>query len=258
MKYFIKELLIESGKLLRKYFLLSDSYAVKFKASKDIVTTADENVEKFIINYISRLNKDVGIVSEEFNKDNITDFFNKNTFIIDPIDGTNNFVHKVPFFGISIAYAEKGVIKAGGVYNPVIDELFIAEEGKGAFLNNKRIKVSKTEQLEESIAATGFACLRSNMKENNLKHLIDILPKIRGIRRAGSAALDLCYVAAGRYDFFWELNLNIWDIAAGIILIKEAGGKVTDFKNGEDYIINKNIFASNTLMHSQIVSKLNR
>lgn len=256
MKYFIKNLLTESGNLLRKYFLLSDTYTVKYKASKDIVTTADENIEKFIISRIHRRFNNISIISEEFNKNNIDDFFTKNTFIIDPIDGTNNFVHKVPFFGISIAYAEKGIIKCGGVYNPVIDELFLAENGKGAFLNSKKISVSSTDNFQNSIAATGFACLRQNKKDNNINNLINILPMLKGVRRAGSAALDLCYVAAGRYDFFWELNLNIWDIAAGIIMVKEAGGLVSDFNNFNNYITDKNICASNKVLHNKIVSLL--
>jgi myo-inositol-1(or 4)-monophosphatase len=254
MKYFIKELLINSGKLLKKHYLLRDSFTVKYKASKDIVTTADEEIENLIIKNIKRHYKDVSIISEEFNKDNISDFYNKKTFIIDPIDGTNNFVHKVPFFGISIAYAENGIIKAGGVFNPIIDELFIAETGAGAFLNGKKIFVSETENLEDSIAATGFACLRQNKKDNNLKNLMTILPMTKGVRRCGSAALDLCYVAAGRYDLFWEMNLNIWDIAAGIILVNEAGGIISDFNNEENYISKKMILVANNSLHSKCVS----
>ncbi len=257
MKHFIKELLLESGEILKKRFILKSEDQLRFKTPKDIVTTIDMEIEKIIINRINqKCCDDIKIISEEYNPTNIEFFLNEKCFIIDPIDGTNNFIHNIPYFSISIAYSEKGKIITGGVYNPILDEMFLAEKGKGAYLNNKRIFVSKTNELINSLVATGFACLRSNLKKNNLENVIRILPVVRCLRRIGSAALDLCYTAAGRFDAFWELNLNIWDIAAGVIIVEEANGIVSDFNNTQNYIFKKEILASNGLIHSKILELL--
>lgn len=253
---FLKNILFDAGELLKKRFLLKNNVEINFKSPKEIVTSTDKELEKFIISRIKRRFRNAKIISEEFNNENVEEFKTKECFIIDPIDGTNNFVHNVPFFAISIAYSNKGEILAGGVYNPILNEMFISEKAKGSFLNNKQIFVSKTDKLINTIAATGFACLRSDLADNNIDNLKKILPELRGLRRIGSAALDLCYTAAGRFDAFWEINLSIWDIAAGVLIVKEAGGKVTDFENKDEYIFKKKILGSNGWIHDTLLTYL--
>ena len=174
-------------------------------------------------------------------------------WIIDPIDGTTSYIHQTPYFSISIGLQQNGVNIAGAVCAPKLGELFWAEKGQGAFLNGERIRVSTRNALGQSLVATGFACIRSGWKENNLKYFSRLMPDIRDIRRCGSAAVDLAYVAAGRYDGFWEMCLNIYDVAAGVLLVEEAGGIVTDMAGGKNFP-EHGIAASNGLIHDKFLS----
>ncbi|WP_309119019.1 inositol monophosphatase family protein [Paenibacillus sp.] len=177
-------------------------------------------------------------------------------WIVDPIDGTTNFVHGLPFFSVSIALAHRGEVIVGVVYDPSRDELFVAEKGKGAYVHGKRMSVSPEERLEDSLVATGFPTDRERVLPLALKQIEAVAPKVRNIRSAGSAALHLAYVAAGRLSGFWEANLNAWDIAAGMLLVHEAGGRVTDMR-GEPYGLHvRDVAATNGRIHEELIEIL--
>ena len=227
---------------------------IDYKRRINLVTDVDLLCEKRIIEVIKDNYPDHSVLAEE-RGETVTDSDYK--WIIDPIDGTTNFAHDFPFYCTSIALEINGDIKMGVVYLPVLDELFTAQKGKGAFLNNKKIHVSKTGSLRVSMLATGFAYDVHETDMDNVNHFANFLKQARAIRRPGSAAIDLCYVAIGRFDGFWELNLQPWDVAAGVLLIKEAGGKVTSMA-GENYsVYSNNILASNGLIHKDMVKILN-
>lgn len=227
---------------------------VSFKRSPyDLVTNVDKEVEELIIKEITKRFPRHTIIAEE------TGLHKKNTnevWFIDPIDGTTNFAHGYPFFCISIAYAQDGVLEFGLVKSPMINELYTARKNKGAQLNGKLIRVSKAKRLNESLLATGFPYDRKNSRINNLKNFCNLTLRTQGVRRDGAAALDLCYVASGKIDGFWELKLSPWDVAAGALIINEAGGKVTDFKGNKFNIFDKNIVASNGLIHKELLKYL--
>lgn len=177
-------------------------------------------------------------------------------WIVDPIDGTTNFIHGLPFFSVSIALAFRGEVIVGVVYDPMRDELFVAEKGKGAYVHGKKVSVSKEAALSDSLLATGFPTDRVEMLPLNLKQLSALAPQVRNIRASGSAALHLAYVAAGRLTGFWEMNLNAWDIAAGSLLVKEAGGRISDL-SGEPYRLDvRNVLATNGLIHDAAIEAL--
>lgn len=238
---FIKNLALEAGQLsLEEYARLTEQ-DIAFKSPKDLVTAADKNVEQFIVNEISKEFPEHSIFGEETGRHRHNGDY---CWVIDPIDGTASFVHELPFYSISIALQHHGQTIQAAVFAPRLNELFYAERGKGAFLGTRKLKVSTRSKLQDAMLATGFACLRADWPDNNLKYFNRIMPEIRGIRRHGSAALDLCYVAAGRFDTYWEMNLQPYDYAAGILLVTEAGGKVYDFTGGGDYSA-KGIIATN-------------
>lgn len=177
-------------------------------------------------------------------------------WIVDPIDGTTNFIHGFPFYTVSIALAHKGEIIVGVVYDPSRDELFVAEKGKGAYVHGNRMRVSKEEGLIQSLVATGFPAERDYAMPLNMRGLQAIVPKVRNVRTGGSAALHLAYVAAGRLSGFWEIGLNVWDIAAGMLLIQESGGRVTDTEGRPYHLGVRNVLATNGLIHEQFLHEL--
>ncbi|MCX7744813.1 MAG: inositol monophosphatase, partial [Flavobacteriales bacterium] len=178
-------------------------------------------------------------------------------WVVDPLDGTTNFVHGIPHYCISIALLYKGNPVVGVVYDVANNELFTAVKGEGSTLNNKRITVSVQENIHKSLIGTGFPVTRYERLDEYLKVLRRVILETRGVRRIGTAALDLCYVAAGRFEAFYEIGLNIWDVAAGVLIVQEAGGKTTDFKGGQNYLEGREILASNTLIHPVMLSWLN-
>lgn len=180
---------------------------------------------------------------------------NNYRWIIDPIDGTTSFVHDQPFFSNSIALEKDGELILAAVNAPALGELFMAEKGRGATLNDKPIRVSTRDKLSDCVLGTGFACVRSDLERNNIPYFVRVLPQIRGIRRFGSAAIDLCYTACGKLDGFWELNLNIYDIAAGMLIVTEAGGIVTDFSGGTANIPRETL-AANPNIHPALSALL--
>ncbi len=220
--------------------------------ARDLVTDIDREAEAYIIGELSVLYPEHGFYGEETGKTHDNAEFR---WVIDPIDGTNSFIHGTGFYSISIALQRKGITVAGLVYAPAMDEMFTAVTGCGAFLNGRKIKVSQCCDFSASMLATGFACLRAGLEHNNLPYLNNILPQAMDLRRCGSAALDLAYVAAGRFDGFWELALNLYDVAAGVLLVQEAGGAVSDM-NGNDKYPEYGIAAGNRAIHARLISEI--
>ncbi len=243
---FIKETALEAGKLAKSYFRRED-LLVEYKSAKDLVTEADKHVERFILEQIAKTYPEDSTFGEEYGKTK----GNHREWIIDPIDGTGSFAQGQPFFSISIAMYSHEQAQIAAVVAPILDEIYYAEKGKGAWCNGKKISVSKTNDLSQSMLATGFACLRSDLQPNNIPFLNAILPRIRDLRRFGSAAIDLCYVACGRLDGFWELNLKPYDIAAGKLIVEEAGGVYSDFDNKNHHRAGE-VLATNGLLHSDL------
>ncbi len=223
-----------------------------FKSRKDLVTATDKHVEAFIIQQIQARFPTHGILGEETGRSRTSGEF---LWIIDPIDGTTSFFHGQPYYAVSIALEKAGDIILGAVFAPALGQLFYAQKGRGAFLNDKPIQVSVTTNMTDAVMATGFACLRAGHEHNNLEHFNRIVPRLRDIRRCGSAAVDLAYVACGKLDGFWEMNLNIYDVAAGILLVTEAGGTVCDFDGGLRFPEN-GIVAANHALAPMLVGHL--
>ena len=179
-------------------------------------------------------------------------------WIVDPLDGTLNFLHGMPHFAVSIALEREGELVAGVIYNPATDEMFHAEKGRGAWLSDRRLRVASRKHFDEAVIATGMPFMGKTGHARFLKELHQIMPHTAGVRRMGSAALDLAWVAAGRYDGFWERNLKPWDIAAGIVLVKEAGGFVSEADGGEDILRTGNIAAGNEDMLAELTARLKK
>ncbi|MDC7224905.1 MAG: inositol monophosphatase family protein [Spirochaetales bacterium] len=249
---FIERISREAGRLALQY-REKGSLVVESKESnaKDIVTEADRGIESYLRGEILHSFPDHSILGEE--GDDVKG--NDCLWILDPIDGTVSYAHGQPIFSISIAYREGDEIKAGAVTAPALGEYYYAERGKGAFLNGKSLKVSSCTLPEEAVLATGFACLRANMKENNLERFCRIAPQVRGMRRMGSAAYDLAMVAAGRVEAFWEQHLNLYDVAAGVLLVEEAGGIVSDY-SGRSGLNTEEVLAACPGMHGKLVEWL--
>ena len=228
---------------LRRDFNELENLQVKTKGPANFVTASDIRTQKIIYDELSYAKPDWSFVMEESKP-----IENKNTkarFIVDPIDGTTNFMHGNPNFAISIAAEINDRLEAAIIYSPITDEMFAAERGKGSFLNDKRIRVATRKKLSESILITGIPHLGRGNKELFIKEMDIIIPEVAGIRRSGSAALDLAWIAAGRYDIFWERGLSIWDIAAGILLVREAGGFAKGIDGSDKDLWNGNIISGN-------------
>jgi myo-inositol-1(or 4)-monophosphatase len=251
MNYFLKQLALEAGRISLDYRARLADLTVSRKSPKDLVTEADVAVEQFLVSRILARFPDHAILGEETGAHAGGEY----RWVIDPIDGTTSFVHGHPFYSVSIALQHNGDPVLAAVNAPALGQLFMAEKDKGATLNDKPIRVSDRAELSDVMLATGFACLRENTPENNLPLFNRIVPKIRDIRRGGSAAIDLAYVACGILDGFWELNLKPYDIAAGTLLVTEAGGLVTDF-NGAQSGLPARILATNGKIHTQLLSLL--
>lgn len=244
----------EAGKIHKKYF--NTDIEVKSKAtSYDLVTIADIEAEKKIVSVIKKYFKGHNFLAEE-QKYEKTD--SEYTWIIDPLDGTNNFASGLPIFCASVAIARKDEIIAGAIYDVTRDELYYAQKGKGAYLNGKKIRVSTVSILKKALFITGFYYDRGKEMDENLRKIRQFLQRhIIGIRRLGSAALDLCYVAAGRAAGYWEFRLSPWDFAAGMLIVKEAGGKITDRRGKEISVKQKSfVAASNGKIHNKMLEIL--
>jgi myo-inositol-1(or 4)-monophosphatase len=250
-RQFIETIAVEAGALLRER--LDEIHTIQYKGEIDLVTEADRLSEALITDRIHRTFPGHDILAEESPETaNGSDF----RWIIDPLDGTTNYAHGYPIFCVSIALEVEGVIRLGVVYNPMLAELFVAAKGEGAFLNGRRLAVSRTTTLSRSLLATGFPYDMRENRDNNMNYYRMMAMNAQAVRRAGSAALDLASVAAGRFDGFWELKLMPWDTAAGWILVTEAGGMVTDLRLGPYRLHSPHILASNGLIHGEIADRL--
>ena len=226
-----------------------------FKGRRNLVTSIDKRSEQMIKEYLMRKFKDIPFLAEELNYKNVQE--RGWCWVVDPLDGTNNFVHGYPVFCVSCALVKDKNPQVGVVYDPMRKELFWAQANKGAYLGSKRIRTSRTKKLKNALLCTGFYYEFETQRDTNIEHFINFLYASQGVRRSGSAALDLCYVACGRLDGFWELYLKPWDTAAGSLIVEEAGGKVSQF-NGENFdIFSQSIVASNALLHKQMLKILN-
>ncbi|MCP4670518.1 MAG: inositol monophosphatase [Desulfobacula sp.] len=250
METFLKNIIIQAGDICKKEQKLLKPSDVDFKGKKDLVTTIDKQVEDFIVTNILKKYPSHGILGEENGQtNNSSDYL----WIIDPIDGTTSFFHQQPFYSISIAVQYRSRTILGAVLAPSMDELFFANINDGVFLNDRPICVTNTDKLVNCVMGTGFACLRANKSNNSLIYFNRIAPKLRDIRRYGSAAIDLCYVACGRLDGFWEMSLNLYDIAAGAFIVEQAGGIICDFNGNKDFPA-QGIIASNKNIQKNLLA----
>lgn len=243
------EIAREAGALVMGYF--HQRVKVEYKGDVDLVTAADRKSETLILERIRGRWPDHDVLGEE---GGLHDQGSDYRWYVDPLDGTTNFAHGFPVFCVSLALEHKGRRVAGVVYDPTRDEMFAAEQGSGAFLNQARIQVSKTVKLAECLVATGFPSHKRHTNPN-IFFYHQITLRTHGVRRAGSAALDLCCVACGRFDAFWEFNLNPWDTAAGVLIVEEAGGQVSDFRGGPFQLDSRETLASNGLVHPAMLQE---
>jgi myo-inositol-1(or 4)-monophosphatase len=245
----------EAGASLREFF--AQGVETEYKGDVDLVTVADRTVEKLIRSRLSEAFPEHGVYGEEGTRERMEGEFR---WYVDPLDGTTNFAHGFPQFCVSMgleqrtnsASDEDGTLVAGVIYDPMRDELYTAERGRGAWLNGRPIHVSRIPVLAEALISTGFPS-RKRHDSPNIHFYHEFTLRSHGVRRAGSAALDLAFVASGRLEAFWEFNLNPWDTAAGILLVEEAGGKVTDFAGGTFALNSREVLASNGLIHAELV-----
>ena len=233
----------KAGRRLARDFGELEELQVSKKGAADFVSAADLKSEQILFEELSKARPGYSFLGEESGEREGADKTHR--WIVDPLDGTTNFLHGIPVFAISIALERQGQIVAGVVYNPAMDELYTAERGGGAFLNDRRLRVSGRTKLSDAVIATGIPHLGRGHHGNYLIELRNVMAEVSGVRRMGAAALDLAYVAAGRVDGFWEAGLSPWDIAAGMLLVREAGGFVSDMKGGQEMFEDKTIVAGN-------------
>jgi myo-inositol-1(or 4)-monophosphatase len=244
-----------SRSLIRDFGEL-ENLQVSSKGPGDFVSSADKRTEKTIIEELQKAHPEYGIVTEEtgiINKSNI-----KNRWIIDPIDGTINFLNGIAQFAISIAYEENNEIICGVIFNPITNEMFCAEKGNGAYLNNTRIRVSNKKKLKDALLVTGGPNGASKIKNKIYSEYINVSNNVSSVRKFGSAALDMAYVACGRFDGYWQRELNYWDIAAGVIILREAGGFTDFFEDDISFPLKKNVLASNSDIHQELKELINK
>lgn len=239
----------EAGMFLKER--LNDKHVIDYKGEINIVTEEDRLSEGMITSRIRERYPDHDILAEES-----AGMARRSTcrWIIDPLDGTTNYAHGYPVFCVSVAFEKENEIHMGAIYNPMLDEMFVAEKGKGAFLNGKKILVSNTMDLSKSLLATGFPYDIRSDRNNNINYFNGMAKSAQAIRRAGSAALDMAYIAAGRFDGFWELKLMPWDTAAGWLMVRESGGIVTDLFGGAFHLEAPQVLATNGKIHHNMIN----
>ena len=248
----IERLAREAGAILRAGY--NTEHQVNYKGVIDLVTEVDHQSEAFLLGEVRKQFEAHHILAEE---SGIIQGSDEHIWYIDPLDGTVNYAHHIPIFAVSIAYAFQGRLTLGAVYDPMREEMFSAERGKGAFLNGKVIQVSSTNELQKSLLVTGFPYDAWDTKYDNFANFVRFGKLTQGVRRLGSAALDLCYVAAGRFDGFWEMSLKPWDVAAGGLICEEAGAKVTNVEGDADYIsVPQSVVASTPRIHPLLLQEL--
>jgi myo-inositol-1(or 4)-monophosphatase len=244
----------KAGRKLIRDFGEVENLQVSLKGPADFVSVADQRTESILVGELQRARAGYPILSEEVGLIDGPD--KSHRFIIDPLDGTTNFLHGIPHFAISIALERDGALVSAVIFNPITDDLFTAEKGSGAFLNDRRLRVAARKEMKFSLAATGIPFMGRGDHAGFQKELGAVMGVTSGVRRFGAASLDLCWLAAGRYDAYWERELKAWDIAAGILMVREAGGIVTDLQGGQKMLDVGNILASNEGLHPQYLKLL--
>ena len=244
----------KAARSLKRDFGEVGQLQVSLKGPGDFVSNADIKSERTLRDELSKARPTFGFLMEESGETAGSDPDSR--WIVDPLDGTTNFLHGLPHFAISIALEQKGEIVAGLVYDPAKDETFWAEKGQGAFCNDRRMRVSGRKHLQESLLATGIPFIGHGDQPRYLRQMAGAMRETAGVRRLGAAALDLAYVAAGRYEGYWEEELSTWDIAAGIILVRESGGYVSDLKGGQTMLESGSILATNSTLHAPLQALL--
>ena len=246
----------KAGRGMRRDFGEVEQLQVSIKGPSDFVSAADRKAEEILVAELSKTRPDIGFLLEEGGT--VAGKDPSQRFIIDPLDGTTNFLHGIPQFAVSIALEKNGSLIAALVYNPVNDELFTAERGQGAFLNDRRIRVAARSNMNDCVIGTGVTHRGKGDDELFGRELRVVQADVAGIRRMGAASLDLAYVAAGRLDGFWERDLKPWDVAAGILLIREAGGYVTDLNGRDDMFDHGHLVAGNEAVHKALLERLKK
>jgi len=247
---------MKAGRSLARDFGEVQNLQVSLKGPGDYVSQADRKAEDILFAELSKARVGYGFLMEE--RGVVAGEDDQHRWIVDPLDGTTNFLHGIPVFSISIALERQGQIVAAVVYNPAMDELYTAERGGGAFLNDRRLRVSGRTKLVDAVIGCGVPHLGRGHHGNFLLELRNVMAEVAGVRRLGSAALDLAYVAAGRMDGFWETGLSPWDVAAGMLLVREAGGYVSDGKGGQDMLEGGSIVAGNELIQKALLKTLKK
>jgi myo-inositol-1(or 4)-monophosphatase len=249
------EIAKKAGEFIRKEAKTFDRSKIESKGLNDLVSYVDKEAEKIIVNRLKEILPEADFIAEE---GTAVQSGKEYTWIIDPLDGTTNFIHGIPIFAVSIGLKHKEELVLGVIYEVNFDECFYASKGKGAYLNGEKIQVSKAKSLSESLIVTGFPYSAFDKIDDYLNILRRLMETCHGLRRLGSAATDLCYVACGRSDGFFEYDLKPYDVAAGVVILREAGGKVTDFDGGKDFLFGKTILASNSHIHQEFLGEVQK
>ncbi len=239
-----------TGNFIRKEAMAFDTNAIEYKGLNDLVSYVDKNAEKQLVRNLSKLLPGSGFITEE---DTVNTFGKTYTWIIDPLDGTTNFIHGIPTYSVSIALYEENKPVIGVVYEINRGEMFFTFKGGAAYLNNKEIHVSKNDNLSQSLLATGFPYYQFDKQPQYMQLFTEMMQKCHGLRRIGSAAVDLAYVACGRFDAYFEYNLNAYDVAAGAYLVQQAGGSVMNFSGGKEFLEKREMLATNGLVTEEIL-----
>ncbi|RMG22481.1 MAG: inositol monophosphatase [Bacteroidetes bacterium] len=251
----LEALIRQTGEFIRREFEHFSFSKVNYKDINDPVSYVDVSAENMLMEGCNKLLPGSGFINEEGGEIRSENGF---TWIIDPLDGTTNFTHGVPHFSISVALSEGDEVKLGYVYHVMLDEMYMAARGAGAFLNGRPIRASGLEKLKTSLVVTGFPYHRKAWLDLHLRILGDLVDRSQGVRRLGSAALDLAYVACGRLEGYFEFGLSPWDLAAGALLVQEAGGTVSDFEGGDNYLFGKQILATNGHIHVELLELIQK
>jgi len=246
----------KAGRSLARDFGEVQNLQVSLKGPGDYVSQADRRAEDILFSELSRARPGYGFLMEE--RGEVEGEDGQHRWIVDPLDGTTNFLHGVPIFSISIALERQGQIVAGVIYNPAMDELYTAERGGGAFMNDRRLRVASRSKLSDALISTGIPHLGRGHHGKFLIALRNVMGEVAGVRRLGSAALDIAYVAAGRFDGYWEEPLSPWDMAAGILMVREAGGFVSDLKGGQAMFENGSLVVANEVLHRALLKTITK
>jgi len=244
-----------AGAIINRASMDLDILKINTKAPNDFVTEVDQAAEQIIIETLLGAYPDHGILAEESGREHGAKH-SEFVWIIDPLDGTTNFIHGLPFYCVSIALAHRGVVQQAVVYDPTRNDLFYATKGRGAFMNDRRLRVSKRTRMSDALVGTGFPFRRGDNPKRYMKMFEEVMAQVAGLRRPGAAALDLCYVAAGHYDAFFETGLSPWDVAAGSLMITEAGGLIGNFTGESDFMNQREVLAGSPKIYGQMVQIL--